>query len=461
MPVRIRITILFAVLVMLILGIVCCGVYYFSYSARLKTIKTRLTNRAITTAKLLAQKEIFDQDLVQRIDSLTTMSLQNKTVQAYNYNNDRIYSYSDVPFDTLQVSKDILDNARTKGTFFFLASGKESVAYRYEKGNFRIVVITAAEDSEGKKSLHTLFNILLSSFLIGIAFVLISGYFFSYRLLTPVRKITADVKHISAQNLAKRIHTGETKDEWYELGTTLNDLLDRLSKSFDLQQRFISNASHELSTPLTTISSQIEVALQRERTAAEFKAVMKSIYHDVRHMTTLTQTLLEFAKAAGTQGGLDIKLVRIDEIIMRIPSVILRNNNQNIVLLDFNNLPENEEELFVFGNETLLLTAIRNIVANACKYSENREAKISLEVRDQSVVISITDKGQGIPSDVLKKIFQPFFRVEGNTNKEGFGLGLALAEKIIKLHKGRIEVESTLMSGSCFTIFLPAARHLK
>ncbi|MFT3910444.1 MAG: HAMP domain-containing sensor histidine kinase [Ferruginibacter sp.] len=461
MPIRIRITVLFAVLVMIILGIVCGSTYYFSYQARINTIKTRLTNRAITTAKLLAQKEIFDQKLVQRIDSLTTISLHNKTVQAYDYENRKIYSYSDVAADTLKVDETILDNARVNGRYFFLISDKEAVAYHYVDDNARIVVVSAAEDYDGKQSLHTLFKILLSGFLIGIAFIMITGYFFSSRLLKPVRKITTDVAEISAQNLTRRIETGKSKDEWFNLADTLNKLLDRLQESFELQRRFISNASHELSTPLTAVSSQIEVALQRERTADEFKIVMKSIYHDVRHMNDLTYTLLEFAKAAGNLGGLEINLVRIDEILMRLPAEMVKSNNQNVVLLEFNDLPDNEEDLLVFGNETLLFTAIRNIALNACKYADDHKAKISLEVKNSLILINISDNGKGIPASQLKTIFQPFFRVDDNISKEGFGLGLSLAERIIKVHKGGIEVESTLNVGSRFTIFLPTAQSLK
>ena len=114
-------------------------------------------------------------------------------------------------------------------------------------------------------------NILFLSFLIGTSIVVITGYFFSTRLLRPIKKITDDVEEISAQNLTRRIHPGDTRDEWYELTETLNRLLNRLQESFELQRRFISNASHELSTPLTSISSQLEVAMQKERSSEEYK----------------------------------------------------------------------------------------------------------------------------------------------------------------------------------------------
>jgi two-component system sensor histidine kinase ArlS len=167
MPVRLRITLLFALLVFTILSIVCSGIYYFSYTARVDTIKKRLTNRAITTARLLSQKEIFDQRLVQRIDSLTTIALKRKAVQAYDYNNRKIYNYSDLPGDTLYISSDILDDARLNGQVYFSIDAKEAVAYHYVDNQSRIVIVSAGEDEDGRETLNRLLNILLVSFLIG------------------------------------------------------------------------------------------------------------------------------------------------------------------------------------------------------------------------------------------------------------------------------------------------------
>src|SRR5690606_13750473 len=94
---------------------------------------------------------------------------------------------------------------------------------------------------------------------------LIVGYLFSHQLLKPVLRMISEANEISSQNLSKRIPPGENNDELSKLANTFNDLLDRLQESFITQNRFISNASHELSTPLTSISSQLQVALQRER----------------------------------------------------------------------------------------------------------------------------------------------------------------------------------------------------
>lgn len=461
MRVRLKITVLFTGLVIIILGFLCVGIYYFSYAARVSSIKIRLNNRAITTARLLGQREIFDRILIQRIDSLTTIALKNKTVQAYDGENRKVYNYSDQLADTLSINPGLLNEAREKSPIFFLDAGKEVVASHYTDTNTDLVVISAAEDVDGRQYLQNLFHILIVSFFIGSCVVLVAGYFFSGRLLFPVKQITSEVNEISAQNLSRRIATSGATDEWNNLTTTLNMLLNRLQESFDMQRRFIANASHELSTPLTSIASQLEVSLQRDRDEGYYKKVMQSISDDTRRMGKLVQTLLEFAKASGNPGGLEIKPVRIDEIILRLPAEILLRNRQYSVALVFDKLPEKEDDLIIFGNEALLFTAISNIVTNGCKYSENHRAIVSLETKDGNTVIIVTDEGWGIPDQQLVNIFEPFFRINENTESGGFGLGLSLAQKIIKLHNGSIEVASRVSEGTTFIISLPSARTLR
>ncbi len=457
MSVRIRITILFASLVFIILAIVCTSIYYFSYTTRLSLIKTRLTNRGITTARLLSQAELFDQGLIERIDSLTTISLLYKSVQAYNVHNVRIYKYSDVPGDSIEVSKAMLDNARAYGSYYFTQGSKDGVVAYYNPGPYGVLVVCTALDIDGKNQLHDLQKILALSFIAGIGIAIVGGYFFSKSLLRPVRKIVGEVNEISAQNLTRRIATTGSRDEWQELTTTLNDLLDRLQSSFELQRRFISNASHELSTPLTSISSQLEIALQRERSGDTYRGILSSVLQDVQHISRLTQTLLEFAIATGDKGGLIISLVRIDEIILELPSTLHRQDPNNQLSLQFGEFPDHEDKLLVLGNAELLFTAIKNIVVNACKYSGDQKAVLSLDMRDDEFVIAVSDNGIGIPEEELTRIFQPFYRVDESRATQGFGLGLSLAYQIIKMHKGNISVTSEPGAGSVFTITLPAA----
>ena len=463
MPIRYRIILLFTLLVLLILGIVCGSIYYFSASSRTKMMRTRLTNRAITTARLLKQSEVFDRQLVRRIDSSMSISLKDKSVQAYNTENKRVYNYADAFGDTINVSIALLNEARNKGNVFFREGKKEAVAYHTlhaqgaEKG---LVIISAATDDEGNRNMSFLKQILIASFITGIGISFAGGYIFSGRLLRPVKKITEEVTDIYAYNLARRIPSGNTKDEWYKLTNTLNDLLDRLNQSFEMQRRFISNASHELSTPLTLISSQLEVSLQRNRNEEEYRRVMQAVLQDVHYMNNLVQTLLKFATASGNPGGLNIDLIRIDEGLMRIPASIQKQDTGFSVSLQFNDLPEEENKLLVFGNEELLFTSIRNVAVNACKYSPDHHAEIILTVLPEEFIVHIIDEGPGIPDSELENIFQPFYRIEETRSIAGFGLGLSLASRIIKLHKGDIKVESTPGIGTTFELHLPVAGKL-
>ncbi|HLL42034.1 MAG TPA: hypothetical protein VK369_02800 [Segetibacter sp.] len=211
--------------------------------------------------RLLNGSDVFSNQLVKRIDSVTSIAYFNKVVLAYDYKNNRIYEYTSVPGDSVQVDAELLDNARIKGIIYFTTGKKEGVAYHYVDSRLRMVLIAAAEDVEGKRTQNNLFKILLITFCGGRAIAFVGGYFFSKRLLKPIKGIADEVKNISAQNFFRRIHTGQVIDEWYDLSDTLNALLNRFQETSDLQKRFIAHASHELSTPLTTISSQIEVAL--------------------------------------------------------------------------------------------------------------------------------------------------------------------------------------------------------
>lgn len=454
MPVRLRITILFGLLVFCILILVCGSVYYFSNSSRVNNIRTRLINRAITTGRLLAQSDVFDQQLLQKIDASTAMIMKNKSLEVYDYLNNKIYSYSETSNDSLIVPQEVLDEARIKNSVFFSIDSKEAVAYHYVDNDRRIIVVAAAFDEDGLKELAQLRLILVISFIGGTVVAFLVGYLFSRRLLLPVRKIADDLNEITTQNLARRIHTGHAADEWYYLSNTLNSLLNRLQEGFEIQRRFIANASHELSTPLTSISSQLEVFLQKDRQAEQYRQVMESIYQDVRHLSKLTQTLLKFAQASGDHGGIEIEPVRVDEILLRLPSEIKKMDPAFSVFLLFDSLPEEENKLVVSGNSELLFSAIKNIVTNACKYSIDHRAIVSLFTKPGRVVVSVQDYGIGIAEEELKYIFQPFYRIN-NTESNGFGLGLSLTKRIINLHNGQISVHSKIQEGSRFDIELP------
>lgn len=459
MRVRVRITLLFSLLALIILLLVCGSVYYISYRNRVADIQTRLTNSAITTSRLLSESGVFDNGLLRKIDSATAVAMKDKVIEAYDSLGTKVYWYSDNPADSIGMSHRLLSTVWKKKTLYFTRGDKDAVASFYRCAGHGQVIVVAAFDEYGGEKLSYLKRVLSLSFVGGLLISIAFGYFFSLSLLHPLRRISDEVNEISAGNLARRIRSvGQNEnDEWYYLSDTLNRLLNRLQESFDTQAMFISNASHELSTPLTSISSQLEVSLQRQRSPEAYQQVMQSVYQDVQQLSKLTQTLLEFARASGTSRGLDIDLVRIDEILLGLPGEMAKTDESYNVTLDFDRLPAHEEELLVFGNGALLSTAIKNLVVNACKYSPDHHATVRLTVADRTIRVTVSNTGKGIAEEDRDKIFQPFYRADEGQSAPGFGLGLSLATRIIKLHKGTITVDSTVGSGATFTVALPVA----
>jgi signal transduction histidine kinase len=200
----------------------------------------------------------------------------------------------------------------------------------------------------------------------------------------------------------------------------------------------------------------MEVALFRERTPEEYRKTLISVKDDLKRLNLLIRSLLEIAKASGSQGGIELATVRIDEMLMRLPADMRRIGPFYEVKIEFLAFPDDEYLFSIYGNEPLLFIAFKNIVHNACKYSKDKTARIKLDFTDTHIIIEISDNGQGIAPDDLENIFQPFYRGgQYNNFVPGAGLGLALTHHIISLHNGNIEVESEVGKGSTFRVILP------
>ena len=178
MPVKYRITGLFTLLVLVILGMVCISVYYFSYINRIKDIQTRLTNRGTTTGRLLSQTGVFDLKLIQRIDASTTVALKNKIVEAFDLSNHKIYRYSDQEKDTIPEPVEMMEEARKFGKGYAMIGNKDVVVLHYTDPQNNMMIVEAAYDEEGFNKLRQLRLILWLSFAGGIIITLFEWLFF-------------------------------------------------------------------------------------------------------------------------------------------------------------------------------------------------------------------------------------------------------------------------------------------
>jgi signal transduction histidine kinase len=455
MQIKYRITLWFTAIVMLILLTLSAAIYYFSMTSKVAEYRERLEMKAYSTISLLKNKE-FGPDIINKFNRTSPSSLLQKSIIVYDLRHDENLVYHDSGAEQLNVPPSTLDRIRKERKLAFKAGQRDVLGLHYVGSNSEYIVLVAAYDEVRYEWLARLRFILVICVLVSVCIVLMMGYLFSLGLVKSIRDLTSQIHNISSDNFLHNLPVNDSKDELQVLTRTINDLLGRLKSSFDTQSRFIANASHELSTPLASISSQLDIALQRERESYEYRRVIKSVKDDVKNLNVLLKSLLELAKASGSAAGVELTAVRIDELLMRLPADMKKISALYDVKLVFDEFPDQEEAFIIYGNEELLYTAIRNFVHNACKFSKDNCATISLSFADKKVIISILDRGPGIREEDLEKIFQPFYRVSDEKNKiHGTGLGLALANRIIRLHKGAIIVDSEVGRGSIFRLFFP------
>jgi two-component system, OmpR family, sensor histidine kinase ArlS len=456
MKIRHKIILIFTLLVTGIISLMAVSIYYFSALERRNVFNTRLKSRANYSAQVYSLFGDSSSIVLDRVDSVSASGfLPERNISVFSAGGKILYQFEAPNSDPLVVNDDIFQKTALRDEVYFKIDKRDAMALRHRGGNKEFIVVVAAFDKDGLDRMNALSNILLVSLLAAIILTIWTGSLFSNKLLKPIKQIIYEVNDISSYNLSNRLPTGPGKDELNQLANTFNELLERLYKSFEIQKRFISNASHELSTPLTSISSQLEVTLQNERTNLEYKIVLASINEDVFKMRQLTKSLLEIAKA-DMHGNIELAEVRVDEILMQITSEIKTIESSYQVDLYFDDFPDEEKACVVFGNIELLQSAIKNIVENGCKYSPDHCSQVKLSFSNQQVLITVKNEGNVIATEEIQKIFQPFYRGSNTREQNGFGLGLSLAKTIIRIHKGTIEVTSSMSKGTVFEIHLPS-----
>jgi signal transduction histidine kinase len=324
----------------------------------------------------------------------------------------------------------------------------------YHKDNDQYLVLTSAVNYYYGHHNTYLRNVLIILIIVSIILVIFISYWFSKRMITPLKKLTFEMNRISSENLNSRLAQKED-DEIGMLIETFNNMLDRLETSFESQNNFISNASHELNTPLTSIIGQADVALNRERTIEEYRETIHNILLEAEKLENKTKALLFLAQTGFDGKAIAFKEVRLDQILFDVQETVNRLHPDNKVKISLENLPDEADLLKINGNKQLLHLAFSNIVLNGYKYSNNQDVLISFGEKEGIISVSIMDKGIGIPSEELKYIYDPFFRGSNTGNFEGYGIGMPLARNIIKLHKGQLIVDSDQNRGTLVLVKLP------
>ena len=348
------------------------------------------------------------------------------------------YFPNSIPLSFHNIQKDIIHFEEYKD--FILGE----IKFLINKEDFILQVAT-----DYKILNHTMENLLyILIFIIPIIliFSIIGGYFLIYKSFLPVENILNKLKNINATNLSKRLVTTNTNDEISQLSQEINSLLERLEISFEKINQFSSDASHELKTPLTIIRGELEIALRKDRSTQEYKNTLEICMDEVLMIQQTIDDLLFLAKNENNKQIFEEEAY-IDEITFEaIKELKLYAKLKNI------KIESQIKDIFqIKGHTKLLKIAIKNILKNAISFS-HKDATVLIKnyIEDNHFIISIEDKGIGIAKEEQAKIFEKFYRTDKSRNKEsgGTGLGMAIVEKIITSHNGKIELQSIENEGT-------------
>lgn len=289
----------------------------------------------------------------------------------------------------------------------------------------------------------------LTSFIVGIFVFFVSGI-----IIEPIKSILRVIKKMSEGHLNQRVQI-KGHNELYQLATAFNDMAEKLEEVDISRQEFVSNVSHELKTPLSSIKVLSESLLLQDNISVDvYREFLQDINSEVDRMTNIINDLLQLVKLDRNQIQLVFKPVNLNDctesILKRLQPLA---NKKNIHLIY-----KKDKIVIADADETKLSLAISNLVDNAIKYTPNNGViNIDIDCDHQNAFIKVQDTGIGISEEEQSKVFERFYRVDKTRDREtgGTGLGLAITHSTILLHNGSIKLTSKENEGSIFTVRIP------
>lgn len=310
--------------------------------------------------------------------------------------------------------------------------------------------------SDFNRMLPLMFNLVFLYLLI-ILFIIKEGRKDNIKLLQPIQSMSATVNHLTVNNLnSERLNVQGTKNELKDLAVVFNNMLDRLETSYESQKQFVSNASHELRTPIAVIQGYVNM-LDRwgSRDQEILEESIDAIKNEAKSMQELVEKLLFLSRH-------DKRTLKIEKKIFNMRPVV-EEMVKETKLVAANRIIECPflEDVNVYGDKQALKQAIRVFIDNAAKYSLDGDTiRISCKNMQGDCVISVEDTGIGMTRKDMDNIFERFYRSDNVRDRkiDGHGLGLSIAKLIIMTHTGRIKVRTQYTKGTSFIVTIPRIR---
>lgn len=327
-----------------------------------------------------------------------------------------------------------------------------TVGRRYDINGERYLVFVSDKDLPGQHELDILIKAVLMGWLVSLLLSYLAGLYFSGNAMQPVNHVVKEVNRITHDNLGYRLRLNKEPgkhDEIDELVITFNALLSRIESAFIAQKRFVQHASHELKTPLTAIMAETELALAKSRHPQEYERTLQVIAQETERLERITQGLLALARMEEGAFKPELDEVNICTLLEQTLTTFRLHHPDREVIRQ-----GQTTEVTILGNAQLLQIAILNILDNAVKYSSGKII-VRIGSNAHELTVAVEDSGIGIPAAELSRIRSPLFRGSNAGAVQGAGLGLSLADRIVKVHEGQLDIASEEGKGTTCTITLP------
>lgn len=274
-------------------------------------------------------------------------------------------------------------------------------------------------------------------------------FFISGHALKPLSEFSDKIEKVQAQNLAaSRIEENKVK-ELNQLSISYNKMLERLSESFETQRQFTANAAHELRTPLAVMQVQLDLYNATEHPDNDecSQKTLKMVTEQNERLSKMVKTLLDMSELQTVARDEEIALdALVEEVLADLEPLAQKKDIT---------LTGNCEALTMTGSDILIYRLVYNLVENAIKYNRSDgQVTVTVAKKDQNIILSVADTGNGIPEELKDKIFEPFFRIDKSRSRAlgGVGLGLALVYEIVRVHNSNITVKDNPAGGTIFEI---------
>ncbi len=447
MTLKTKISLFVSLLFSVIYAISATVIYLLFADFRKEEFELRLRNKALSSIKLLVEVERMDKQLLSIIDQNNINKLYDEKTLIFDSNYNLIYSSLD---DTqIKWSKNDLDYLKKNHTFFRKYKEQEVYGIFYDTNEEDFYAFITATDDNGNRKLEYLLYILIGSYVFFTIICWFSAFYLVKKLLLPLDIFHNKLQGINENNLDTRIIVKEKKDEIDLLASEFNLMLERIDDSYQKQKEFTSHASHELRTPIARVVSQLENKISEKESSDNL--FYKNLLADINQLSELISSLLLLSKLDNSNKSSE-EICRIDELIFESAEKINKLFPDFKMELIFSKMEDDDYELTVQGNKSLLLIAFINLLKNAYLYSDNKQAIVTISATKTNCSVTISNNGNPLTEEEQSHLFQPFMRGENAKNKSGLGLGLKIVERILSQHNTKIYYFNNSEYSNNFTI---------